>query len=277
MSQEITTIESLKANHIGLINDINRAYKDCETFEKEFVLVGALYPLAVLRTGALLHEFKAQYALECPRKPFSQAAELLFPHICKATRENYMKAFTNLCVRGVALEEGTASHATPSSDDEKTDEQDDTIEAEVIDAPTNQITLKQDAALRQEARTLPLSELFRGTRFDAYIGDKSACKSLFSRVKYVMGDRSITKLYRESGAVPDLKRKQGKARGQYAKTIARRTTTHLGKVQQITAMISALDKDGASNEVWRLLRDEIAPIFEKHGLPLTTTTNDNTK
>lgn len=234
-----------------LLAQIQTAHEMCERRGQDFVRSGTEYALYVLRTGCFLRDLKDA----CPKGRFEALASAYLPGISESSRLRYMKAYANAATQALALERGDAPAPSATSDE------DDTIEAEVVEAGS--IDRSDDP------RALPLPELLRSPQFDRFFANKRVAQSLFAKVKGIIGDRSITKLYRESGAIPDLKRGQGKARGPYAKTQARRTVSHLGKAQQITALVSALDKEGASAEVWQLLASDLAAIFEPHGFTLS--------
>lgn len=227
-----------------LLAQVQMAHEQATDCKGVFVHTGIKYAYYVLRAGCLLRDLKDN----CPKGRFEALAASYLPDIDERTRQRYMKAYANAATQVMAIEAGTAQAQEP---------EDDAIEAEVVDAAPTVTT--------EDPRMMPLPELLRSPNFDNYFKNRRLAESLFTKMKGIIGERSITKLYRESGAIPDLKRGQGKSRGPYAKTVARRSVSHLGKAQQIAALVSALDKEEASPEVWKLLAEELGPIFNNHG------------
>ncbi|MDX2110590.1 MAG: hypothetical protein SFY80_10155 [Verrucomicrobiota bacterium] len=236
-----------------LIASIGTAHEMAQRCRTEFERSGTHYALYVLRAGCLLSDLKSS----CPKGRFEAIASATMPELDERTRQRYMQAFRGFVSRQESLDAGSVLNNESEAQ---------TTALEIITPDTD-----TDEKL-SDPRKVALLDMLRAPDFEGYLKNGRVRQSIYSRVKGVIGDRGVTKLYRDAGVVPDLKTGQGKPRGGYTKTTSRQAVTPMGQAYQVGIIIAALDANHAPHKIWEVLAADIAPVFAKHGFTLTATT-----
>src|SRR5690606_3843762 len=138
-----------------------------------------LYALRVLRVGCMLSHLRAQVR-EAGSHNFEAIASQALPNVEPRTRRRYIKAYEKYCTYEMEI---SAGDRPALMDDSAIDVE--AVEDEEI----------SDDQQWSDPRSAPMTDVLSAPDFETYLGNGRVRKSLFSRVRRVLGDRGITKLY----------------------------------------------------------------------------------
>lgn len=251
-SAHLTTRESLLPETFDpvAVDALREASRLATEAETAFGRAAHLYALRVLRVGCMLVQLREQVK-EAGSRNFETIAAAALPEVAKMTRYRYVRAYEKYCDYELEITDGKRVGALEGSSEDVID-----IDAVEVDTPW------------QDPRQAPMAEVLAAPDFEAYIGNARVRKSLFSRVRNVLGDRGITRLYREARVVPALKKEDGR-RGPYAPTLRREAQRNWTLKHRLIATISeAAAGDALTREDWEDICAPLVAPLHKHGITI---------